>query len=77
MMIWSLNAIFKSSTSYMTVILSYLWKNQKESEASWAYYLEFASIEENMPLPAQMKRFWECTRNKENLQVLSRIFFRT
>ena len=37
--------------------------------------LEDVELSLSSPIPAQIKRFWACSKNKENLQLLSRQFF--
>ena len=34
--------------------------------------LEFVNLTGNSPLPVQLNRFWACSKNKENMQILSR-----
>ena len=33
-------------------------------------------LEKDTPLPVQFKRFWACSKNKENIQLVSRDFFK-
>ena len=37
--------------------------------------LEYVELSLSSPIPVQIKRFWACSKNKENLQLLSRQFF--
>ena len=38
--------------------------------------LEFTKLEKDTPLPVQFKCFWACSKNKENIQLVSRNFFK-
>ena len=59
---------------------SYLDSSIKECERmrrrSKCQPLEFIGFTEDNPIPAQLDRFWACSKNKENLQILSRAFFK-
>ena len=37
--------------------------------------LEFVNLTRNSPLPVQFNRFWVCSKNKENIQIISRKYF--
>ena len=37
--------------------------------------LEFVNLMSNSPLPVQFNRFWVCSKNKENIQIISRKYF--
>ena len=59
---------------------SYLESSIKECERmrrrSKCQPLEFIGLTEDSPIPTQLDRFWACSKNKENLQILSRTFFK-
>ena len=38
--------------------------------------LQFIGLTGDSPIPTQLGRFWACSKNKENLQILSRTFFK-
>ena len=38
--------------------------------------LEYVNLSLLSPIPVQIDRIWACSKNKENLQILSRKFFR-
>ena len=37
--------------------------------------LTYINLQKETPIPVQIDRFWACSKNKENLQVISREFF--
>ena len=37
--------------------------------------LEYVKLTGRSPVPVQIDRFWDCSKNKQNLQIFSRQFF--
>ena len=58
--------------SYVETSLKELERNRRSLQVKPLTYI---NLQQDTPRPVQMERFWACSKNKENLQVLSRDFY--